>query len=67
MGSDIVTTITTASSDFATGFGNAVVNTFNTILTNGEGGLSNLAIWGLVFGGVGLIIGLSKLFTRKVA
>lgn len=67
MGSDIVTTITTAASDFATGFGNAVVNTFNTILTNGDGGLSNLAIWGLVFGGVGLIIGLSKLFTRKVA
>lgn len=67
MGSNIVTTITDAASSFATGFGNAVVNTFDTILTDGSGNLSNLAIWGLVFGGVALIVGLSRLFTRKLA
>lgn len=65
MGSEIVTTITSAATSFATGFGTAVVDTFNTIMVNENGNLSNLAIWGLVFGGVGLIIGLSKLFTRK--
>lgn len=65
MGAEIVQTITTAATNFASGFGSAVVNTFDTILTNGDGGLSNLAIWGLAFGGVALIVGLSKMFTRK--
>lgn len=67
MGSEIVTTITTAATGFASGFGRAVVETFETIMVSENGNLSNLAIWGLVFGGVGLIIGLSKLFTRKAA
>lgn len=65
MGAEIVQTITGAATNFASGFGSAVVNTFDTILINGDGGLSNLAIWGLVFGGVALIVGLSKMFTRK--
>lgn len=66
MGTSIVETITNAATSFASGFGNAVVSTFNTILTDGDGQLSNLAIWALAFAGVGLIIGISKIFTRKI-
>lgn len=65
LGAEIVKTVTDAATNFASGFGTAVVDTFDTILTNGQGGLSNLAIWGLVFGGVALIVGLSRMFTRK--
>lgn len=66
MGTSIVNTIVTAATEFATGFGGAVVDTFNTILTDGNGELSNLAIWALAFGGIGLIVGISKIFTRKI-
>ena len=61
----IVQTFTTALSDFVSGFGSTVVDLFDTVFTNGEGGLSNLAIYGITFGAIGLVLGLVRAFTRK--
>ena len=62
---NIVSTFTTAVTDFATGIGTTVVDLFDKVFTNGEGGLSNLAIWGITFGAVSLVLGLVHTFTRK--
>ena len=66
MGTSIVSTIVTAVSDFATGVADTVVDVFNAVCVNPEGGLSNLAIWGLVLGAVGLGYALIRKFTSKV-
>ena len=66
MGSSIVSTIVTAVKDFATGISSTVVDVFNAVCVNAEGGLSNLAIWGLVLGAVGLGYALIRKFTSKV-
>jgi hypothetical protein len=66
MGASIVETFTTAFTGITSGLSSGIVDTFNTIVTNSEGGLSNLATWGLVFGGVALGIGILKGFMRKV-
>ena len=66
MGSEIVTTFTDAVKGFASGVAGAIVDTFNAVCVNTEGGLSNLAIWGLVLGAVGIGVGLVRKFTAKV-
>lgn len=69
MGSEIVTTIVEGFTDFVGGIGSAIVDGFNKVFTvtgtDGVTKLSNLAIWGLVFGGIGLGTWLvKKLFAK---
>ena len=66
MGSEIVTTFVEAVKGIAGGFASTIVDTFNAVAVNSEGGLSNLAIWGLVLGAVGLGTFVVKKFTGKV-
>lgn len=65
MATSIVETITGAFSSFVSGIGTTIVNAFDSIFLNSEGGLSNLAIWGLVFAGVGLGMAIIRKFTSK--
>lgn len=62
---NIVGTFVDAISGVATGVASTVTEVFNSIMMTEAGGLSNLAIWGLTFGAIGLVVGLCKLFTRK--
>ena len=65
MGAEIVSTITTAITSFATGVASTFVNVFDTIFVGAEGGLSNLAIWGLVMGAIGVGYALIRKFSNK--
>ena len=68
MASSIVSTFVDAFTGLTSGLGQGIVDTFNSlfVVTNGETTtLSNLAIWGLVFGGISLGIGIIHKFTRK--
>ena len=62
---NIVETFTGAFTSMAEGIGTGVVDLFNSVFVNSEGNLSNLAIWGITFGAVGLVLGLVRAFTRK--
>lgn len=62
---EIVSTFVTAVGDFCAGLGTAVVDTFEAVCLNSEGGLSNLAIWGITFGAISLAVGVVRMFTRK--
>ena len=66
MGVSIVSTFTEAISGVATGIANTVVDVFNTVCVTTEGGISNIAIWGLVFGAIALATGIVRKFTSKV-
>ena len=66
MGTSIVSTITGAITEFATGVAGTVVEVFNAVCVNEAGGLSNLAIWGLVLGGIALATAIVRKFTAKV-
>lgn len=63
--SDFITSATTAVtgsfSAFLSGVASAVVDTFDAIFVTSEGGLTNLAAWGLMF----LAIGFGSRFLRK--
>ena len=66
LGTQIVTTFVEAFTELTSGLGSGIVETFDTLLLNAEGsGLSNIAIWGLVFGGVSLGLGIIGRFIRK--
>lgn len=65
MGASIVSTFVDSFTSLMSGLGTAIVDTFNTVFVAEGGGLSNLAIWGIVFGGVGLGIALVRGLTRK--
>ena len=66
MGTEIVTTAVDALKGFASGVAETTVNVFEKVCMNAEGGLSNLAIWGIVMAVFGLGVGLTRVFTRKV-
>ena len=66
MGTEIVSTCVDAVKDFATGIADTAVTVFDKVLVNAEGGLSNLAIWGLVLGGIALATAIVRKFTSKV-
>lgn len=64
---DIISTLTGAITSFATTASQAIVTNFDTLVMNAEGdGLSNVAIWGLCFMGVSLVIGLGRLVFNVV-
>lgn len=69
MGTEIVTTVVDAFTSFATGVGTGIVDAFNKVFTvttsEGTVKLSNLAIWGLVFAGVGLATWIVKKLCAK--
>lgn len=62
---NIVETFTDAFTSMTTGLGTGITDLFNNVFVTKDGGLSNLAIWGITFGAIGLVLGLVKLFTRK--
>jgi hypothetical protein len=66
MGAEIVTTCVEAVKSFATGIADTAVTVFDKVLVNTEGGLSNLAIWGLVLGAIALGTAIVRKFTAKV-
>lgn len=66
IGSQIVGTFVEAISGVVSGVTSAVTEGFNNLIVNANGNISNLAIWGLVFGGIGLVVGIVRHFTRKV-
>ena len=66
MGESIVSTVVEAIKGVASGVASTVVDVFNAVCVNSEGGISNLAIWGLVIGSLGIGFGIVRMFTRKV-
>ncbi len=66
MGSEIVSTFVEAVKGIASGIAGTFVDVFNAVAVNPEGGLSNLAVWGLVLGAVGLGTFAVRKFTSKV-
>lgn len=67
MGSHIVSTVTDAIGGLVTGLTSGISDAFNGLFVTADGtGLSNLAVWGLTFVGVTIILGVVKLFTRKL-
>ena len=62
---DIVQTFVDGFTTFTSGMGAGVVNLFNTVFLNTEGKLSNIAIWGITFGAIGLGTFLLRKFTSK--
>lgn len=57
----IIQTILGSLTAFLTGMGSAIVGFFTEITTDGDGGLSDMAVWLLVFLGVALAIGVARL------
>lgn len=66
VGSQIVSTFVEAISGVVEGVTSAVIDGFNGLIVTEAGNLSNLAVWGLVFGGIGLVVGIVRRFTSKV-
>ena len=65
MGTEIISTVVDSIKGIASGLASTAVDTFNAIFVGAEGGLSNLAVWGLVMGSVGLGFALLRKFTSK--
>lgn len=60
-----VTAVTGSFSAFLTGIAGAVVDTFDAVFVTTEGGVSNLAAWGLMFLAVGFGSRILRKFTNK--
>ena len=72
---EIITTITTAITEFGTSAVAAISDNFNRLVMDGtitdgvwvsNGELSNVAVWGLCFMGISLVIGLGRLVFNLV-
>lgn len=61
MATEVISTILSAITDFLGGIGTAIVGFFSELTINAEGGLSDLAVWLLVFLGLSIAIGLGRL------
>lgn len=67
LGGSIVSTVIDALGEFLTGVGGNIVEVFNKIVVDPTtGGLTNFAVWSLVFLGVGLATGVIGSIIRKV-
>ena len=62
---EIVQTFVDGFTTFTSGMGSGLVNLFNTVFLTAEGKLSNIAIWGITFGAVGLGMFFLKAFSKK--
>lgn len=58
---EVISTILSAITDFLGGIGSSIVGFFSTIVTTPEGGLTEMAVWLLVFLGLSVAIGLGRL------
>lgn len=56
MATEIITTITGALTGIASGLASTLVSTFNTVFVTAEGKLTEIAIFGLVFLGIGFSV-----------
>lgn len=60
---DITNAIVGGVTGLGTGIASAIVDTWDAVMLNAEGNLSNFGAWGLVFLGVGLVVGAVRKFT----
>lgn len=63
---EIITTLTTAITSFGSSAVTAIVDNFDALAVTAEGDLTNVAVWGLSFMGVSLVIGLGRLVVGMV-
>lgn len=66
LGGSIVTAVVDAIQAFLAGVGNSIVDLFDGIVVAENGGLTNFAVWALVFLGIGLASGVIAAVLRKV-
>ena len=69
MGEQIVTTITSAMSSFASGAAGIIVDVFDAIFINGTGDsatITNFGTYALVFLGIGVVTGVIGAIVAKV-
>lgn len=69
MGEQIVTTITSAMSSFASGAASIIVDVFDAIFITGSGesaALTNFGTYSLVFLGIGVVTGVIGAIVAKV-
>lgn len=62
----IVQVITNAANGLASGLASSITSTFNTLIVN-NGQLTEFASYGLVFVGVGFVMGIIRWFSRKAS
>ena len=63
----LVDVFTDAFSELGTGIAGGVVDMFDTVFVSSTGGLSNIAIWGVLMAATGLIIGLVNWLKNKAS
>lgn len=65
-GEQIVDTAVGSFTTAASGIADTVSTVFSKMFISPTGGISDLAIWGLVLLGIGAAFGLVKMFTNKL-
>lgn len=63
IGEQIVETVVDGVTGLATGVGTAIVDVWNSVMVQ-NGNLTGVATWGLVFLGIGIVLGFVRKFTR---
>jgi hypothetical protein len=61
---DIIDIFIDALSGFVTAVADAMLLAFDTLVYNSTTGLTGIAVWSLVFGAIGLVLGIVGRFTR---
>lgn len=64
MAGDIIQVMLDAISAFVDGLSQLFLDAFDLLVYNPTTGLTDLATWGLVFAGAGIVIGVVNRFTR---
>jgi hypothetical protein len=64
MVAEIVGVFLDALTEMVSGVSTALIDIFETLVYNPTTGLSGIATWSLVFGGIALVLGLINKFTR---
>jgi hypothetical protein len=64
MVADIIEIFTDALSGMVDAVASTLITAFDTLVYNSTDGLSGIATWGLVFGGVALVLGLTQRFVK---
>ncbi len=60
-----VSTVVDSFGSLLTGIASTIGNTFDALFVSADGGISNIAAWGLMFLGVGLGAKMLRKFTDK--
>lgn len=64
MVAEIVGVFLDALTEMVSGVSAALIDIFDTLVYNSTTGLTGIATWSLVFGGIALVLGLINRFTR---